>query len=137
MTHPQASSKKHDPKGGNCTHTAWVKNGRVFLSNDDDGYYQQDFKNREELQAFVDHLWQIADEAWPKQSDDLLERLRNAYQCCKSCGTTYGVYSVGCSSSRIGKCDVCDAQTWVTETRDYAYLITGIRRVETARKSAG
>ena len=69
--------------------------------------------------------------------DDLLDRLRNAYQCCKDCGTTYGVYSVGCSSSRIGKCDVCDAQTWVTETRDYAYLITGIRRVEAGRKSAG
>ena len=25
----------------------------------------------------------------------------------------------------------------LTETRDYAYLITGIRRVEAARKSAG
>ena len=69
--------------------------------------------------------------------DDLLDRLRNAYQCCKDCGTTYGVYSVGCSSSRLGKCDVCDAQTWVTETRDYAYLSTGSRRVEAARKSAG
>lgn len=73
----------------------------------------------------------------PSEPDDLIDRLRNAYQCCKDCGNTYGVYSVGCSSSRIGKCDVCDAQTWVTETRDYAYLITGIRRVETARKSAG
>jgi len=55
--------------------------------------------------------------------DDLLARLRNAYKCC--------------SSSWIGKCDVCDAETYVTETRDYAYLITGIRRVEAARKSAG
>lgn len=54
-----------DPLGGNCTHTAWAKNGRVFLSNDDDPYYQQDFKSREELQAFVDHLWRIADEVWP------------------------------------------------------------------------
>jgi len=69
--------------------------------------------------------------------DDLLDRLRSAYQCCKDCGATYGVYSVGCSSSWVGKCDVCDAETWVTETRDYAYLITGIRRVEAARKSAG
>ena len=69
--------------------------------------------------------------------DDLLDRLRSAYQCCKDCGTKYGVYSVGCSSSRIGKCDVCDAETYVTETRDYAYLITGICRVEAARKSAG
>ena len=73
----------------------------------------------------------------PSEPDGLVNRLRNAYQYCKDCGTKYGVYSVGCSSSRIGKCDVCDAQTWVTETRDYAYLITGIRRVEAARKSAG
>jgi len=68
---------------------------------------------------------------------DLVDRLRNAYQCCKDCGNKYGVYSVGCSSSRIGKCNVCDVETWVTDTRDYAYLITGIRRVEAARKSAG
>jgi len=54
-----------DPDGGHCQHTAWVKNGRVFLSNDDDSYYEQDFKNREELQKFVDHLWSVADEAWP------------------------------------------------------------------------
>lgn len=73
----------------------------------------------------------------PSEPDDLIDRLRNAYQCCKDCGTKYGVYSVGCSSSRIGKCNVCDAETWVTETRDYAYLITGIRRVEAARKSVG
>ena len=72
-----------------------------------------------------------------KDSAALLKRLRNAYQCRKDCGATYGVYSVGCSSSRISNCDVCDAKTWVTETRDYAYLITGIRRVEAARKSAG
>lgn len=70
-------------------------------------------------------------------TDDLLDRLRNAYQCCKACGTKYGVYSVGCSSSRIAKCDVCDAETWVTETRDYAYLITGIRRVAAASEGAG
>lgn len=70
-----------------------------------------------------------------KDSAVLLDRLRNAYKCCKDCGTKYGVYSVGCSSSWMGKCDVCDMETCVTETRDYAYLITGIRRVEAARKS--
>ena len=42
----------------------------------------------------------------PSEPDDLIDRLRNAYQCC-------------------------------SETRDYAYLVTGIRRVEAARKSAG
>lgn len=56
----------YDPDGGNCLHTAWVQNGRVFLSNDDDAYYQQDFKSREALQKFVDHLWSVADQAWPE-----------------------------------------------------------------------
>ena len=46
-------------------HTAAAINGEVLLSNDDDPYYEQAFNNREELQAFVDHLWQVADEAWP------------------------------------------------------------------------
>ena len=54
-----------DPDGGNCEHAAWVKNGRVFLSNDDDSYYEQDFKNREELQRFIDHLIAVGQEAWP------------------------------------------------------------------------
>lgn len=66
MTYPPAPRTEFDPDGGNCIHEAWVKNGRVFLSNDDDPHYQQGFKTREELQAFVDHLLQIADEAWPQ-----------------------------------------------------------------------
>ena len=54
-----------DPGGGNCEHTAWVKNGRVFLSNDDDSYYEQDFKSIEALQRFIDHLIAVGQEAWP------------------------------------------------------------------------
>lgn len=60
---------------------------------------------------------------------ELIARLRNAYQCCKQCGMKWGVYSVGCSSTWIGRCDVCGEERPVTETRDYAYLITGIRRL--------
>ena len=59
----------HDPFGGNCQHSAWVKNARVFLSNDDDTYYQQAFQDRTELQNFVNHLWEVADKAWPQESD--------------------------------------------------------------------
>ena len=70
-----------DPDGGNCKHTAWVKNGRVFLSNDDDSYYEQDFKSRDALQEFVDHLWSVADQAWPDPDlcadiAEMLERLQ-------------------------------------------------------------
>jgi uncharacterized protein YfcZ (UPF0381/DUF406 family) len=46
-------------------HYAWVKNGKVLLCNDSDGEYEQVFSSREELQRFVDHLMEVADEAWP------------------------------------------------------------------------
>ena len=60
----------------------------------------------------------------------LIKKLKNAYQVCKACGSKYGVYSVGCSSSWIGKCDVCGLENVsVTEARDYGYLITGIRKL--------
>lgn len=58
-----------------------------------------------------------------------IRRLHNAYVCCKECGLKYGVYSVGCSSTWAGKCDVCGRKKLVTETRDYAYLVTGKRRL--------
>ncbi len=62
---------------------------------------------------------------------NLINKLQNAYQCCKACGSKYGVYSVGCSSSWIGDCDVCGLENVsVTETRDYAYLMTGIRKLK-------
>jgi hypothetical protein len=50
-----------------------------------------------------------------------------------TCGTKYGVYSVGCSSVWNGKCGVCEQEARVTEARDYAYLITGIRKIDARR----
>lgn len=38
----------------------------VRLANDDDGFYVQTFKTREQLEAFITHLRQVADEAWGK-----------------------------------------------------------------------
>ena len=61
---------------------------------------------------------------------NLINKLNNAYQCCKACGSKYGVYSVGCSSSWFGNCDVCGLENVsVTETRDYAYLYTGVTKL--------
>ena len=60
---------------------------------------------------------------------ELLERLEQAYVCCDECGTTHGVYSVGSSSVWMDTCDVCGEHKPVTETRDYAYLITGRRKL--------
>ena len=59
----------------------------------------------------------------------LIKKLENACVVCRDCGLKYGVYSVGCSSVWEGKCGVCDQIKPVTETRDYGYLMTGIRKL--------
>lgn len=60
----------------------------------------------------------------------LLKKLENAYTSCFECGDKYGVYSVGCSSVWNGKCDVCGEEKPITESRDFAYFITGIRKLK-------
>lgn len=61
----------------------------------------------------------------------LEKRLKEAYVCCRDCGSKYGVYSVGCSSTYVGQCDVCGREnTPVTETRDWGYLLKGRRRLQ-------
>jgi hypothetical protein len=46
-------------------HTPWAKDGKVFLSNDEDSFYTQEFQSREELDIFIEKLRAVADEAWP------------------------------------------------------------------------
>jgi hypothetical protein len=60
----------------------------------------------------------------------LIKKLKNAYVTCFDCGDKYGVYSVGCSSVWNGTCDVCGQEARITETRDFAYFVTGIRRLK-------
>jgi len=60
----------------------------------------------------------------------LLKKLETAYNTCFDCGKKYGVYSVGCSSVYEAKCDVCGETKRITETRDFAYFITGIRKLK-------
>lgn len=62
----------------------------------------------------------------------LLQRLRTASVTCHDCGAKYGVYSVSMSSMWHGTCHVCERDTVVTETRDYGYFITGIRKLRAA-----
>ena len=64
------------------------------------------------------------------EKKELIEKLKNAYTTCMPCGRKYGVYSVGCSSVWNGKCDVCEKETRVTECRDFAYFVTGIRKLQ-------
>ena len=60
----------------------------------------------------------------------LSQKLLTANHVCKDCGAKYGRYSVGCSSSWAGTCDVCDQSTFVTEARDYGYLTKGIQELK-------
>jgi hypothetical protein len=53
---------------------------------------------------------------------ELIKRLQDAEVTCHDCGKKYGEYSVGCSSTWEGKCDVCGETKGVTETRDYGYF---------------
>lgn len=46
-------------------HTSWAEDGKVFLANEEDSYYTEEFRNREELEAFIQQLRAAADEAWP------------------------------------------------------------------------
>jgi hypothetical protein len=64
------------------------------------------------------------------ETKKLIKKLEDAYVCCKDCGYEWGVYSVGCSSTWIGICQVCDKEKPVTETRDYGYFMTGIRKLK-------
>jgi hypothetical protein len=59
----------------------------------------------------------------------LYEKLASADHVCKDCGTKYGKYSVGCSSSWVGTCDVCGEEKSVTEVRDYGYLGKGLQEI--------
>ncbi len=65
-----------------------------------------------------------------KEKKALLKRLEQTGTTCMDCGQKYGVYSVGCSSVWNGKCGVCGEEKRVTESRDFAYFITGIRKLK-------
>lgn len=66
----------------------------------------------------------------PKTNRALIKKLENAYRTCFDCGKKYGVYSVGCSSVYEATCDVCGETKPITETRDFGYFITGIRKLK-------
>jgi hypothetical protein len=69
----------------------------------------------EEMEAMTE---EIISEAFKPTMKTLME----ANVTCHDCGKKYGEYSVGCSSTWEGKCDVCGKVTGVTETRDYGYF---------------
>lgn len=60
---------------------------------------------------------------------ELLTRLEQATICCHPCGTQWGVSSNAYSTQWMAVCPICGTEGPVTETRDYAYLITGRRKL--------
>jgi hypothetical protein len=60
----------------------------------------------------------------------LYEKLLTAEVVCRDCGGKYGKYSVGCSSTWEGTCDVCEQDKPVTEVRDWGYLTKGINELK-------
>jgi len=60
----------------------------------------------------------------------LLTCLVQADVCCRDCGSRYGKYSVGCSSTWEGTCEVCGERKGVTEVRDWGYLDKGIQELK-------
>lgn len=60
----------------------------------------------------------------------LLTCLVQADLVCRDCGSKYGKYSVGCSSTWEGTCEVCGETKGVTEVRDWGYLNKGIQELK-------
>jgi len=81
------------------------------------------------LEAEIKELKEKLARVLPEQYGVTQEVLEKAYQVCKDCGTKYGEYSVGCSSTWEGECDVCGETKGVTEKRDYGYLEKGIKEL--------
>lgn len=64
-----------------------------------------------------------------QEKKKLIKLLKNASVTCHECGCKYGVPSVTYSTMWIGLCGICKQETTVTESRDYAYFFTTIRRL--------
>jgi hypothetical protein len=63
----------------------------------------------------------------------LYQKLLSAEVVCRDCGSKYGKYSVGCSSTWEGTCEVCEQDKPVTEVRDWGYLTKGINELKAWR----
>ncbi len=64
------------------------------------------------------------------ENEVTLGTLKNAEVVCKDCGSKYGHYSVSCSSTWMGKCNVCGEEKGITEVRDWNYLKEGIEELK-------
>jgi hypothetical protein len=73
-----------------------------------------------------DEIEAMTEEIIAEAFQPTMKTLMDAEVVCKDCGSKYGTYSVGCSSTWMGKCNVCGKDKPVTEVRDWGYLAKGI-----------
>jgi hypothetical protein len=45
-------------------HSAWPEDGILVMANNDDGYYAETFKSRQELEDFITYLRFKANKVW-------------------------------------------------------------------------
>jgi hypothetical protein len=69
-------------------------------------------------------------DAMTAENTPSVQTLMDAEVVCKDCGSKYGTYSVGCSSTWLGICNVCGKNAPITEVRDWGYLAKGIGELE-------
>jgi hypothetical protein len=60
---------------------------------------------------------------------ELLRTLINATSCCSRCGLLYGEPREGVSTSVKGICHICGQEALLKDTRHYAYLRKGVRKL--------
>ena len=63
------------------------------------------------------------------EKEELRKKLEKASVVCFDCGKKYGEYHDGVSSVWKGKCNVCGETKSITESRDFNYLMKGIREL--------
>jgi len=63
------------------------------------------------------------------EKEELRKKLEKASVVCFDCGKKYGEYHNGVSSVWEGKCNVCGETKSITESRDFNYLMKGIREL--------
>jgi hypothetical protein len=61
--------------------------------------------------------------------NQLLKKLKNAYQVCVDCGLEHGEIRTKYSTWWHETCDVCGLHKQVTEARDFYYLNKGIKEL--------
>lgn len=86
-------------------------------------------ENPDNPQYTEDEMEAMCSEAEEKDKSELIKRLSGAYCVCHDCGKKYGEYSVSCSSTWEGKCNVCGQEKPVTEARDYGYMSKGVKEL--------